>query len=107
MIKEFDFELDGETTALVDQYSNEWKLPKTAVPILAIQNIMIEQDPEFSKQLKTGEQFLLDIADKFENKPPKNKKDVHEFAELLRYASQFMTTRLVHPAKFKDEIISP
>lgn len=107
MIKEFDFELDGETTALVDQYSNEWKLPKTAVPILAIQNIMIEQDPEFSKQLKTGEQFLLDIADKFEKKPPKNKKDVHEFAELLRYASQFMTTRLVHPAKFKDEIISP
>lgn len=107
MIKEFDFELDRETAALLEQYSNEWKLPKTAVPILAIQKVLIEQDPEFSKQLKTGEELLLDIADKFENKPPKSKKDVHEFAELLRYASQFMTTRLVHSAKFKDDLISP
>lgn len=105
MIKDWEFEVDDDAVSLIDQYSNEWKLPKTAVPILAIQKVMIEQDPEFSNQLKTGEQFLLDIADKFESKPPETKEDLHEFAELLRYASQFMTTRLVHAPKFRDELL--
>ena len=103
MIEGWDFELDDETGALVELFSRKWMLPKTAVPTLAIQEVMIEQDPEFAKQLKTGEQFLLDIADRFENKPPKTKKEKHEFAEMLRYAAQFMTTRLIHAAPFEDE----
>ncbi|WP_315921825.1 hypothetical protein [Mesorhizobium sp. SP-1A] len=103
MIEVCNFELDDETGALVELFSKKWMLPKTAVPTLAIQEVIVQEDPEFVKQLKTGEEYLLHIADRFEKNPPKTKKEKHEFAEILRYAAQFMTTRLIHAAPFEDE----
>ena len=103
MIIVIDGELGEKEKSILETQMERYMLPSNGIIVFAIQEILAKEDPEFANQLVSGEQFLLDVIDRYEEKPPKTKKEKAEFAQVLRYAAQFMTTRLIHPAKFENE----
>lgn len=108
MLINFDTELSKEGQADLAALMEIFKLPANGVALMAIREVASEvaPDEEVFKGV-TGEAFLLGIADHFERKPPATHEEQAEFAGMLRYAAQFMTTRIIPVARFTDEQPNP
>lgn len=108
MLTSLDSELSEQGQADLAALMGIFRLPANGVALMAIREVASEvaPDEEVFKGV-TGEDFLLGIADRFERKPPATLEEQVEFAGMLRYAAQFMTTRIIPVARFTDEQPNP